>query len=252
MTIDLKGKIVLVTGASRGIGSAIAEGLAKAGATVAVHCNSNLDRAQELASKCSHQSAAFSADLSFPRNAISLFTKVIDTYGRLDVLVNNAGVAISSDLFENDETWLTDWEQTFSVNLTSLALLCKKSIEHFKNQDSGIIINISSRAAFRGDTQDYLAYAASKGGVVALTKSIARAFGKQNILAYSVAPGFTKTEMAQDFIDAYGEDFATKDLALNELTKPEDIAPTVVFLASGLAKHATGTTIDINAGSYVR
>ncbi|MDX1627399.1 MAG: SDR family oxidoreductase, partial [Fulvivirga sp.] len=73
-----------------------------------------------------------------------------------------------------------------------------------------------------------------------------------NILAYSVAPGFTKTEMAQDFIDAYGEDFATKDLALDELTRPEDIAPSVVFLASGMAKHATGTTIDINAGSYVR
>ena len=103
----------------------------------------------------------------------------------------------------------------------------------------------------RGDTPDYLAYAASKGALVALTRSIARGYGKDGITAFNVAPGFTRTEMAQDFIDQYGEDFAMAGAALPEMTRPEDIAPIVVLLASGLADHATGATVDVNAGSYV-
>jgi NAD(P)-dependent dehydrogenase (short-subunit alcohol dehydrogenase family) len=110
---------------------------------------------------------------------------------------------------------------------------------------------MASRAAFRGDTIDYLAYAASKGGMVSLTRSIARGFGKQNIKAFLIAPGFVRTEMAQEFIDFYGEEKTIADLALPKLTEPDDIAPLVVFLASGMADHATGGTFDINAGSYV-
>ena len=119
------------------------------------------------------------------------------------------------------------------------------------SRGGGRIVNISSRAAFRGDQPDYLAYAASKAGLVALTRSLARAYGKDGIVAFNVAPGFTRTEMAQDFIDQYGEDYAVSDIALTRLTEPKDIAPTLVFLASGLADHATGATIDINAASYV-
>jgi 3-oxoacyl-[acyl-carrier protein] reductase len=120
-----------------------------------------------------------------------------------------------------------------------------------KRQSTGRIINISSRAAFRGDTAEYMAYAASKAGVSALTKSIARAYGKDGIKAFNIAPGFVRTEMAKDFIEQYGEEFATSDIALERLTEPKDIAPMVTFLASGLADHATGCTIDINAASYV-
>jgi 3-oxoacyl-[acyl-carrier protein] reductase len=137
------------------------------------------------------------------------------------------------------------------VNLNAAALLCKRAVAHFQQQGGGRIISISSRAAFRGDTADYLAYAASKGGLVSLTRSLARAFGKQGIRAFIIAPGFTRTEMAQDFIDQYGEDYALNDIALERLTEPADLGPMVVLLASGLADHATGCTIDINAGSYV-
>lgn len=112
-------------------------------------------------------------------------------------------------------------------------------------------MNVASRAAFRGDTPEYLAYAASKAGMVALVRSIARGCGKDGIVAFTVAPGFTRTEMAQDFIDAYGEDYASRDMALQRMTEPEDIAPTIAFLLSGMADHATGATIDLNAGSYV-
>jgi len=252
MEIDLKGKVVLVTGASRGIGRAIAKKLSDCNATVAAHYNKNVEKAEELLRVLNNSSSLFKANLNDSGETSQLVNSVIDKYGKIDVVINNAGVAISSDMNMASIQWLEDWNKTMNVNLQATALICKECLPQFEKQGNGIIINISSRAAFRGDTPDYLAYAASKGGVVALTKSIARGYGKKGIVAFSVAPGFTKTEMAQDFIDAYGEEFATSDLALSELTKPEDIAPTVVFLASGMANHATGTTIDMNAGSYVR
>lgn len=252
MYINLSGLNILVTGASRGIGKSIASKLAEAGATIAVHYNKNMREAENLAHVLGNESKAFQADLSDPDETASLFDRVILEFGSLEVLVNNAGIARSSPLKTKDELWLADWNQTMMVNLTATGLLCKKSIEHFlKRQSTGRIINISSRAAFRGDTAEYLAYAASKAGVSALTKSIARAYGKDGIKAFNIAPGFVRTEMAKDFIEQYGEEFATNDIALERLTEPKDIAPMVTFLASGLADHATGCTIDINAASYV-
>ncbi|MEO1051233.1 MAG: SDR family oxidoreductase [Bacteroidota bacterium] len=251
MHIDLSGKSILVTGASRGIGAAIARGMAHAGGRVAIHFNNSVSVAESLAKEIGNSSQAFKANLADSTETTLLFQQVKEAFGQIDVLVNNAGIAISSPVKSAEQTWLEDWNKTIDVNLSASALLCKLAIGHFQEGQGGTIINISSRAAFRGDTEDYLAYAASKGGMVALTRSIARAFGKDGILAYNVAPGFTRTAMAQDFIDQYGEDYAVNDIALQQLTEPSDIAPTVVFLASGLAKHATGATIDINAGSYV-
>ncbi|MDF9800707.1 3-oxoacyl-[acyl-carrier protein] reductase [Catalinimonas alkaloidigena] len=251
MKIDLSGQKIVVTGASRGIGKAIAEQLAEAGAQIAVHYNRNRNTAQRVAEDIGRGAEIFQADLSKPVEVIQLFENVMAEFGRLHAIVNNAGIAISSEV-EGDDIAFTDaWSKTMQVNLHATGLLCKKAIEHFTECGGGRIINISSRAAFRGDTADFLAYAASKGGVVALTRSIARAYGRQGIKAFIVAPGFTHTDMADDFIKKYGESYVKNDLALNALTKPEDIAPTVAFLASGMADHATGCTIDINAGSYV-
>lgn len=241
----------MVTGGSRGIGKAICQGLAEAGATVAVHYNSNKQLAEDLCISLGNGAAAFQASLEDASAASLLFKQVIEHYNKLDVLVNNAGMAISSDIHMDDLAWLADWEKTFAVNTRATGLLCKKAIEHFETVDGGSIINISSRAAFRGDTMDYLAYGASKGAIPSLTRSIARHCGKQNIKAFNIAPGFVRTDMAQDFMDQYGESFALDDIALTELTEPKNLAPMVVLLASGLADHATGTTIDINAGSYV-
>ncbi|MDF1550812.1 MAG: SDR family NAD(P)-dependent oxidoreductase, partial [Bacteroidales bacterium] len=144
------------------------------------------------------------------------------------------------------------WIQTINTNLNSAGLLCKLAISHFLETGGGRIINIVSRAAFRGDTGDYLAYAASKGGLVSLTKTIARSFGKNNIIAFSIAPGFVRTQMAKEFIEKNGEQQILNEISLPELTEAEDVAPTAVFLASGMMDHATGSTIDINAGSYMR
>ena len=251
MTVDFSDRVVLVTGASRGIGRATARAFAAAGATVAVHYASSADAAQEVASTCGPEAKTFQAELSTLDAADALVGSVVEAYGRVDVLVNNAGVARQSPIDDDTDRWNDAWTETMHVNLRAPELLCRHAVRHFQGREGGRIVNVASRAAFRGDTPDYVAYAASKAGVVALTKSVARGFGEDGIVAFAVAPGFTRTDMAQDFIDEYGEDYATHDLALTQLTEPEDVAPMIVFLASGHADHATGTSVDVNAGSYV-
>lgn len=251
MRLDLNNTSVLVTGASRGIGAAVARAMGKAGARVAIHYRDQRQAAIALAQEIGASAEIFQADLSRVEECTSLWNAVVARFGRVNALVNNAGIAISSPLAGATEAWLEAWEITMAVNLRAPAVLSRLAIGHFGAQGGGRIINISSRAAFRGDQPPYLAYAASKGGLVALTRSIARGFGKAGIVAFNVAPGFTRTDMAKDFLDEYGEDYVAGDIALRRLTEPDDIAPVVVFLASGLADHSTGCTIDVNAGSYV-
>ena len=252
MHIDLKGQTILVTGASRGIGREIARQLGASGATIAVHYSSSSDEAVSLCKEIGGQSEAFRADLSDAHEADRLFRDVIGVYGRVDCVVNNAGITVHSPLDTDLDDWVRDWDRTLDVNTRASGILTRAAVSHFVEHGGGRLIYIASRAAFRGDSEDYLAYAASKGAMVALSRSVARAFGKQNVKAFTVAPGFVRTSMAQDAIDAYGEDFVLGGLALDRLTEPSDVAPTVVLLASGLSDHATGCSIDINAASYVR
>lgn len=154
-------------------------------------------------------------------------------------------------MHEGLKGWEEKWRKTMRVNLDAVGLLTKIFIDHFRKLGRGRLIYIASRAAFKGETEDYLAYAASKGGVVSLARSVARSFGKDNIKSFIVAPGFTRTEMAEQFIAENGEESVMHDLALNELTLPEDIAHTVALMASGKMDHATGSTVDINGGSYI-
>jgi len=252
MRIDLSNKTILVTGANSGIGNAIAQELLNAGAKVALHFNSNSDGASKLKEQFSDQCELFQADFNNVHETIKLFEDVLSWGDTLDVLINNAGTAIMNSVNLDDETWIKNWNTIMNINLLAAGVLSKKALEHFKTKNGGRIINIASRAAFRGDTPDYLAYAASKAGMVALIRSIARGFGKDGITAFSIAPGFTRTAMAQKSIDKYGEDFVIKDIALNELTEPKDIAPIVTLICSGKFDHGTGSNIDINAGSYVR
>ena len=252
MKIDLTGPSVLVTGASRGIGRAIAREMIRAGAAVGVHCHRDRASAEAVAASSRGNSHVLQADLGDPGQCARLFSEAVEVLGAVDVLVNNAGVAVASPMGEPLEDCAAAWQRTLAVNLIAAGILSREAVRHFETRGGGRIINVASRAAFRGDTPDYLAYAASKGGMVALSRSIARGCGKAGVKSFVIAPGFTHTEMAQEFIDQYGMEMAMKDIALDRLTEPEDIAPMVVFLASGLADHATGTTIDFNAASYVR
>jgi len=249
MKIDLQKKNILVTGASRGIGAAISKELGKSGARIAIHYNKEKESAEEMAQIIGNDSKIFKANFQEPDNCEMLFKDVLEEFGHIDAIINNAGTAILSPL--NSKNWIKEWDETMSINLRAVGILCNLAIQHFKTRKCGRIINIASRSAFRGDTAEYLAYAASKAGVVSLSKSIARAFGKDGITCFVVAPGWVKTDMAQESIEEYGEEYILQGNSLDRLTEPKDIAPIVTLLASGLADHATGTTIDINAASYV-
>ena len=259
MRVDLAGRTALVTGASRGIGRAVARRLADAGARVGVHYARSRDRADALAEALGSGSRAFGADLAVAGAGQALWDEAVSAFGQVDIVVANAGVFESAPLDAPLDDWLGVWDRTLAVNLRAVAELGRAAARHAREraaeggEGSGVhvrLVTVSSRAAFRGDDPAFLAYAASKGGVVALTKSLARGGG--GLAAFGVAPGFTRTDMAADYLAEHGEAAATRGAALDRLTEPDDVAPTVVFLASGLADHATGTTVDVNAASYVR
>jgi NAD(P)-dependent dehydrogenase (short-subunit alcohol dehydrogenase family) len=177
---------------------------------------------------------------------------VLSHFGRVDVLVNNAGIYFESPIELDEATWRGHWDRMMAVNLTAAAMLCRAAIRHFKERGGGRIVNISSRAAFRGETEHYLAYGASKGGMVSLSRSIARSFGTYNIKSFVIAPGWVRTPMTEELLGEIEQELVEHELALNELTEIDDITPIVVLIASGKLDHATGCTIDINAGSYIR
>lgn len=251
--INLTGKIILVTGSSSGIGAAIAVTLAKAGAAVILHYNNSEAGALKVAAEIgSNECQIVRADLTEEKGAIALWEKAVAWQGKIDIIVNNAGIYIPATIEDDFDTWTQVWQKTLQVNLIAVGALCREAVRHFQSRGGGTIINIASRAAFRGDDVEHIHYAASKGGVVALTRTIARGFAKDNILAYTVAPGFVRTEKKEATIKERGEEAFTGDIPLGKIAEPQDVANTVAFLASGLAPHATGTTIDINGASYVR
>lgn len=251
---ELKDQNILVTGASDGIGYEIARHLMQNGARVAIHYNTNSKSALELLEEFgSSGSQIFQANLSDTNSCANLWDEVLRDFKSLDSVVLNAGVYLKHPVEESDDGWLRTWNLSLAINLDAAGLLTKKAIQHFKTRKlGGRLIYIASRAVFRGETEEYLGYAASKGGLVSLARSVARSFGKYNIKSFILAPGFVRTAMAKQFIETYGEQRICDELSLPKLTEPEDIAPLIALMCSGLMDHATGATIDINAGSHIR
>jgi 3-oxoacyl-[acyl-carrier protein] reductase len=251
--IDLANRVVLVTGAAGGIGSATARTLAGAGAHVVLHDLDPEGPVKDLAGELGDRALALGADLWEPRNAERIWREAINWRGRVDVLVNNAGIYEEAAVDGELAAWLESWERTLAVCLVSPATLCREAIHTFRGQDGGgIIVNLASRAAFRGEDPDYWHYAAAKAGVVAMTKTIARQFGRDGVTAFAVAPGFVNTPFNDPAVAVHGLEFFAEDTGLGEVAEPGDVANVIAFLASGLARHATGTTIDLNGASYVR
>ncbi|MBN2185025.1 MAG: SDR family oxidoreductase [Candidatus Krumholzibacteriota bacterium] len=250
MQIDLTGITALVTGGSGGIGEEISRGLASSGARIALHYNSNRDGAERLIKEFDNGSIAFHSDLSLKGNAAGLFDDVVERMKRVDLLVNNAGIIENAPVSLPGMEWMKIWERTMEINLNSTGMLCHAAIKHFLKNSGGRIVNIASRAAFRGEKEDFLAYAASKGGMVSLSRSIARSFGRSNIKSFVIAPGYVWTPMTERVEDKQA--IIDNELSLGEMTEPKDVAPLVTFIAAGLLDHGTGATIDINAGSYMR
>jgi 3-oxoacyl-[acyl-carrier protein] reductase len=250
--IDLNRKVVLVTGGSRGIGAYVVRTMADAGAQVVLHYSASATQADELVAELgTDRVVAVRMPLEAKDAGAQLWSAAVAWRGHIDVLVNNAGVAIEASV-EDPDAWRAAWDTTWQVNVVALADLCREAILHFRQRGGGTIINISSRAAFRGDTPYYMHYAASKGAVVALTKSIARGYAREGVLAYGVAPGWVATDMARQSIQMVGLEKLVQDIPMGAMAPPQDVANVVAFLASGLAPHATGTTVDVNGASYVR
>ncbi|MCH2448760.1 MAG: SDR family oxidoreductase [Gracilimonas sp.] len=238
--------IVLVTGTSRGIGKSIAKMLLESGKLVI-----GTSRSTNTPFPNNQNYRHIKCDLAAEEDLEKL-KEVFKNKEIPEVLINNAGMFEEAQFDISDEDWLKNWDKTMQVNLRSSALISKWALNAWtKAGIEGRLINISSRAGYRGDTGEYASYAASKGGMVAFTKSVARSFGKQGITAYTIAPGFVDTDMARGSVEVYGEDYLTKGLALDSIAPPEQIANIVRLLAEGKLTHATGQTFHVNSGSYL-
>ena len=251
--IDLSGKTVLVTGGSRGIGEAIVRAVAAAGAKVLLHYNKNGAAAEAIRREIGHEACELiQADLSEVDAAADLWRAATEAAQRIDVLINNAGITMGVRVDAPRETWHRVWAQVIQVNLYAPAELCKLAIPHFRAHGGGKIINVASRAAHRGDAPTEWPYAASKGGLVAMTKTIARAYAADNVLAFAIAPGFTETDMGFAGLDEAGVKRIVSEIPLGSMVRPEECGAIAAFLCSDVVRHMTGATFDINGASYVR
>ncbi len=233
---------VLVTGTTRGIGAAIRDALSAAGARVIGHGTSPADP-QHIA-----------ADLSQPNAAEALWREALDRLdGRIDVLVNNAGIYEPVSIGEATEVWTARWQQTMQINLQAAADLCRAAVLHFRARSGGgRIVNVASRAAHRGDSPEHWHYAASKAGMLAMTKTIARSYAAEGIVAFAVAPGFTMTGMAEEYLVSRGGEKVVAEIPLGRVATAEEVANVVSYLALQAPAAMTGAVLDINGASYVR
>ena len=247
---------ILLTGSSKGIGFSIAKTLINEGHEIALHYNKNKSSLDPLIKNSKTNSFTIQSDLSDLNQIKDLVNITIDKLSFPDCIINNAGIAESADISIDFEKWNDLFDRTIDVNLKAPSLIFKELIKYKranKIKSRLRFINIASRAAFRGEQEDYISYACSKGGMISLTKTMSRSFGEtDNIVAISIAPGFVRTEMAQSFIEKHGEDVVKQGITLDRLTEPKDISPIVSLIVSGKMDHSTGSTIDVNGGSYFR
>lgn len=251
----LDGQTILISGASRGIGAATAKAALEEGATVIGSYRNAPGALNDLEGEYGRMRVlAVQSDLATERAGAALWREALARAGRIDALVNNAGIAPMSGIEDDDDTWHRDWADVLAVNTQAVADLCREAVRRFRASGGGRIVNVASRAAFRGDTIDGLHYAASKGAVVALTRSIARGYAKDGVLAFIVAPGWVKTDMASVIYEEghSGYESALTEIPMGDAAPPEQVANMIVFLLSGKVDHATGATFDINGASYVR
>ena len=250
--IDFTGKTILITGGSRGIGAATVRQVVAHGGKVLIHFGSNRTAAEALAREVGETSVVLcQADLTSESETERLWDEAVSWQGRIDVLVNNAGIYEKSPLDLDLETWLSDWQRTLRINLLAAAQLCRRAVEHFRACGGGILINVSSRSGKRGDNIDHLHYGASKAGMLALNRTIARDCAGENILAYGIAPGFVLTDMVERVVTEKGLDAMAALYPTGKVATPEEVANVITFLASGAAPQATGNTIDLSGAAEI-
>lgn len=230
---------ILLTGASRGIGKAAADAMIAAGHQV-------------IGTSTRGGEGLIAADFADPGAATACWNEALARAGRIDVLVNNAGVyeAVADDAPEAE--WQAAWARTMQVNLQASVDLCRLAVAHFREKGGGRIVNVASRAGYRGDSPQHWHYAASKAALIAVTKTIARGYAAEGVLAYAVAPGFTVTEMTADYLASRGGEKVLADIPLGRVAGAAEVGETIRWLATEAPASATGSVIDVNGASYVR
>jgi 3-oxoacyl-[acyl-carrier protein] reductase len=248
--LNLNSKVVLITGGSRGIGAACVKYFCMAGGMVAFTYNSNqtnaarLEKRYKKISKCK----SYNVDVTEGNEIKNTVHKVLKDFGKIDILVNNAGVWKEATI---NKMSLAKWEETIKVNLTSAFLFCHYVVPNMKMRRRGKIINISSAAGQRGEA-NYSHYAASKGGMISFTKSLASELGPFNINVNCIAPGWVHTDMTKKALSNKKSLIAElKKIPLNRIANADDIAGPVLFLASELSKHISGEILNVNGGAVL-
>jgi NAD(P)-dependent dehydrogenase (short-subunit alcohol dehydrogenase family) len=233
---------ILITGASRGIGAAAYTLLKSSGHNVVGHSTKGSD-------------TLIAGDLAHAGSPRDIWDTALDELGgEINVLVNNAGIYEGVADNAPDDEWHAAWHRTLTINLQAAADLCRLAVSHFLDAGvvGGRIINIASRAAYRGDSPQHWHYAASKAGMVGMTKSIARGYAGEGILCFGVAPGFTVSEMTAEYLQGRGGAQIVADIPLGRVASTDEVAETIRWLATEAPASATGSVIDVNGASYVR
>ena len=233
---------ILITGSSRGIGAAARAALAARGVEVIGHSTQGSTPGE------------IQADFSNPFAAQVLWEEALDrSGGDIAAVVNNAGLFEANRLDRSDIEWLDAWEDTLRINLTAAAQISRFAVRHWQTQGSGgRLVHVASRAAYRGDSPAHWHYAAAKGGMVAMHKTIARAYASEGILSFAITPGFTDTSMAGDYLESRGGSGLLADIPLGRVASPEEIARIITFCALDAPPSMTGAVIDANGASFVR
>jgi NAD(P)-dependent dehydrogenase (short-subunit alcohol dehydrogenase family) len=251
--MDFSGKNVLITGGSRGIGKACVEAFAESGAQVAINYHKDKEAAQgTLDGLPGGGHMLIQADVAQPNQAQKLVEDVIGEFGRLDVVVNNAGISQRHPIDTVDyETWQEAWGKVLAVNLLGVANVMYWAVQHMIESGGGRIVNVSSRGAFRGEPEQP-AYGASKAGLNAMSQSLAQKVANHNIYIGVVAPGYVETDMAAKTLSGPEGDNIRQQSPLGRVARPEEVAHAVLFLASEGSEFSTGAIIDVNGASYLR
>jgi NAD(P)-dependent dehydrogenase (short-subunit alcohol dehydrogenase family) len=244
---------VLITGASRGIGASIARAFAERNARLALHYHRNREGAEKtLGSLVGGPHALVPADLTDPAAAPKLFADAGDALGRIDVLINNAGIWEGHSVLDvGFEQWETAWNRTITANLLAPAHLMYFAARHMTEKGGGRIVNVTSRGAFRGEPEGP-AYGASKAGLNIAGQSLAKALGRHGVFVFTVAPGWVDTDMARSALEGPQGGSIRTETGIGRVATADEVAATVVFLATDAPESMTGCIVDVNGASYLR